>query len=104
MKKNIILILSVCLLTSLFTSFKTNKTVTINGYIHSYGNEPFAYPGIVTDNKKEYAIECSDEIKSELLNNQGVLIEMKGIIYKKGNYTYKLKDGVIEITEWKKIE
>ena len=88
----------------LFSSFSRNNIKTVKGYVHVYGNDPFAYLGIITDDEKEYAIITEEEEISKLWKTQGSRVELKGIITKpKKDYIEPemLKDGKIEISEWK---
>ena len=97
---SIFLILSIFLL----TSFSRNNIKTVQGYVHVYGNDPFAYLGIITDDEKEYAIIAGEEEILKLWKTQGNRVELKGIITKpKKDYIEPemLKDGKIEISEWK---
>ena len=79
---------------------------TVKGYVHSYGNDPFAYLGIETDDNKKYAIGAEDSVIKELWNTQGNKIEITGVIipkqYKK-EYNM-LQDGRIEVSEWKYVK
>ena len=47
----VIVLLSISLT---FTSFSKNKTKTIQGYVHVYGNDPFAFIGIETADEKMF--------------------------------------------------
>ena len=57
-----------------------NKTVTITGNVVSYGNTPFAYPGIRMEDGKTYTIQADSPVKKKLLSLQGRKIEFKGKI------------------------
>lgn len=75
-KKNILIILSIFLISSLFavqknTQFKNNPKVIVTGYVESKGNMPFSYPAIQGDDGNEYYIICSEKQKRRLMNNQG---------------------------------
>lgn len=88
----------------LLSSFSRNNIKTVRGYVHVYGNDPFAYLGIITDDEKEFAIIAEEEEISKLWKTQGSRVELKGIITKpKKDYIEPemLKDGKIEISEWK---
>lgn len=78
-------------------------TVTVEGYVHCMGNEPFIYPGIKTIDGKEYFVIASDEIKLDLLKNQGKKLYFTGYILKKGMEYPAMKDGSFEIIKFKEI-
>ena len=44
------------LIIGIFSSFKINKNIYINGYVTSYGNDPVTYLGIKTPDQKEIGI------------------------------------------------
>ena len=109
MKMNLKPICKILLLVSfslILCSFSKNKTKTITGYLQVYGNEPFTYLGIETIDKKQYAIKASKEEISKLWDSQGNLIEMTGIIIPSNNQRLPdmLKDGKIEVVEWKIVK
>ena len=98
--ENIIIILFLIIL----CSFSKNKLRTIQGYIHVYGNDPFTFIGLKTEDNKEYAIAADDEIISELWKTQGNKVELKGfIVPAKEDFKEPgmLKDGKIELAEWR---
>lgn len=67
-----------------------NKTVTITGNVVSYGNTPFAYPGIRMEDGKTYIIQADSPVKKKLLSLQGRKIEFKGkIITQEENVLYR---------------
>ena len=105
MKNNKILFLTgLIICTIIFCSFSKNKNKTVKGYIHVYGNEPFTFIGIQTSDNKEYAILGSDEICSELRDSQGKLVQIEGTITPSKKDVKEpgvLKDGKIEVLEWK---
>lgn len=110
MKKSIykiIFIFSLLLLSMLFCSYSKNNNKTIKGYIHVYGNEPFTYIGIKTKENKEYSIAAEEKIYKELKSTQGKEVELSGIIIlpeKDGLEPGMLKDGKIEVIEWKYVK
>ncbi len=88
----------------LFSSFSRNNIKTVRGYVQVYGNDPFAYLGIITDDEKEYAIIAEEEEISKLWKTQGSRVELKGIITKPKKNILEpdmLKDGKIEVAEWR---
>ena len=103
-KNNFHLIIILIFTVFMLCSFSKNKLKTVTGYIHVYGNEPFTYIEITTDENKQYSIAASDEIISELWKTQGNKVELKGIIVQpKADYKEPemLKDGKIELAEWR---
>lgn len=103
MKRNILSILAVLSISILFCSYSHNDIKTVRGYIRVYGNEPFTFIGIKTADKKEYTIIAEDNVCKELINSQGQMVEITGILIKKNKNTFDpgiLKDGKIEVTEW----
>ncbi len=102
--RKIILILLFCLL---FCSYSKNKVSKVRGLIHVYGNEPFTYIGIETQDNKEYAISAEEKITADLWKTQGSLIEIEGYIVKPDTAVKgpgMLKDGKIEVLEWKFVK
>lgn len=79
MKKNILIILFSIIL---FSSFKLNKITKVEGYIKSYGNVPFNYPAIETDDHKLIKFRDGKYSKETLLSYQGYLLEITGRIQK----------------------
>ncbi len=99
----LIVLLSISLI---FTSFSKNKTKTIQGYVHVYGNNPFAFIGIETTDEKIYAISASEEEISKLWDSQGQKVEISGIIIPSNNQRLPdmLQDGKIEVSDWKFVK
>lgn len=107
LSKRIFIILTVMLYSLVFCSFSKNNNKTIKGYIHVYGNEPFTYIGIETTDNKKYAISVSEEEISKLWKTQGSMIEITGIIIPPSENVKApdmLKDGKIEVVEWKLVK
>ena len=108
MKKNIrkiSIILAIAFYGLLFSSFSRNNIKSVKGYIHVYGNDPFTYIGIKTEDKKEYAIDADKETTDQLRASQGKKIEITGrIIKSEKNEPGMLKEGKIEVIEWKVCE
>ncbi len=100
------LILLIIICGTLFCSFSKNNNETVTGYIHVYGNEPFTYLGIKTADDKLYTISASEEEISKLWKTQGTRIEISGIIIpsKDKKEMNMLKDGKIEVIEWKYVK
>ena len=62
---------------------KHHNSVSVSGYIKSYGNMPFNFPVIECDDGKLYSIDASDDVKKLLLSKQGKLVSISGIIISK---------------------
>ena len=107
MKKNLLLILLICIAGTCFAYSKPAKAKTdsITGYINVYGNEPFTFIGIVTDDDKEYSISADDSILKELQKTHGKKIEIIGTIEKTEKSGFnQLKNGRIILLEWKYVK
>ncbi len=110
MKNNIrkfIILFSILLTGIILCSYSKNNIVKVKGYIRVYGNEPFTFIGLKTDNNKEYSLTAPDEVLKELRASQGKKIEIIGLLIQKDEENFELnmlKDGRIEITEWKFVE
>lgn len=99
MKKRFILILFlICIL----TSFSSNKLVSVRGRIQSFGNVPFNFPAIVTDNNKIIKIADGKYSKDELLLYQGRRLEITGYISKEK--TDSMVEYYIDIDDIKILE
>ena len=55
------------------------QSITVTGYIKSYGNMPFNFPIIECVDGKLYEIDTSDDLKKVLLTKQGRLVSLTGI-------------------------
>lgn len=103
--KRIISFLSLSLLFSMmiFGASKNNKSVSVVGYVKSYGNVPFNYPCIESLDGHIYTL--SYENKSELFNTQGKKIQVDGELIKKSKKNeigfMESKDGIINVKEFK---
>lgn len=104
-KNSILTLLILILFSGVFMSASRPNVKKIKGTIHSYGNMPFNYPGIVTEKGFEYAVFGDKELKDNLLKNQGCLIEFEGVIIpKEKEPVNSLKDGSFEVINWKVIK
>ena len=106
-RNTLLIVLSVLLCSLIFCSYSKNKISKVTGLIHVYGNDPFTYIGIETQDNKEYAISADDKTISELWKTQGSLIEIGGYIVKPENDQKQpgmLKDGKIEVVDWKYVK
>ena len=103
----IITVVAILLCSIIFCSYSKNNNKTVRGFVHVYGNEPFTYIGIETDDNKQYALSADDEEISKLWQSQGNKIEITGIITSKkgqGPERGMLQDGKIQVIEWKYIK
>ena len=92
------------LIIGIFSSFKINKNICINGYVTSYGNDPVTYLGIKTPDQKEIGIIANDEIINDLKKMGGTLIEFEGQYADDNEIPANLKlfkDGVFIVSSWK---
>ncbi len=104
-RKSFVALLVLILFSGVFMSASKSKVVKIKGTIHSYGNMPFNYPGIVTDKGEMYAVFGDNELKNKLLENQGYLIEFDGVVIsKEEDPVNALKDGSFEVVNWKIVK
>lgn len=85
MKKKLLLILGAIFL---LCSFSSSKIKTVKGYIKAYGNEPFVYPAIKTEDNKFYNIKEGKFSNEELLSYQAHLLEITGYVSKELNGDY----------------
>lgn len=104
--KSILIILTL-IFSLFFSSFSKNNNKTLRGYVHVYGNEPFTYIGIETEDEKKYTIKAEKAVTDALWDTQGNLIEITGIITPNTEATKSfdmLKDGKIEVVDWKFVK
>jgi len=79
----------------------TQELNVITGIIKVYGNDPFIFIGIETDEKKQYTIQAEDNVLKKLKNAQGEKINIKGIIENSEEKSFhKLKDGYLIVYDW----
>ena len=79
-KKTILYSLFIAILLFFGTSMAQRpQSVTVTGYIKSYGNMPFNFPIIECVDGKLYEIDTSDDLKKVLLTKQGNLVSLTGI-------------------------
>ena len=109
MKKYLIFFLMLCSMGLCFAYSKPNKAAsnsnTVTGYIKVYGNEPFTFIGLETENDKQYTLKASDQVLEELRKAQGKKIEINGTIEKSEKASMnELKDGNLIVLEWKVVK
>ena len=86
-----------------FSVFSMGKVSdSVEGYIKVYGNEPHTYLGIETQDGKVFILKSEDEILSELQNQQGYLLELRGKI-EETKKTLVIKHDYFEVIEWSKV-
>ena len=108
MKKLLLLLTGLGLLCGGLFAFGGKAPQTIVGHINFYGNEPFAYPGVVTVEGLEYTLyvpEGSEFTLKDITANQGLMLEFKGRIddSQKGGFQV-LKDGVFVVEKFKVLK
>lgn len=109
MKKYLLFFLFLCSMEVFFAyskpSLSDDNIDIVTGYIKVYGNEPFTFIGLETENEKQYSIKASDEVLIELRKAQGKKIEIKGTVEKSGKLSInELKDGYLIVLEWKVVK
>ena len=53
--------------------------IVLEGSVKCYGNEPFVYLGITTEDESFYKIVASEQIIKELFSKQGENLKLYGI-------------------------
>lgn len=86
-----------------FSLFSMSKVPdSVEGFVNIYGNEPHTYLGIETKEGNVFVLKAEDEILSELQNQQGFLLELRGKI-EETKKTLVLKHDYFEVIEWSRI-
>lgn len=88
---------------SLFLSFSRSKEISVKGFIRSFGNKPFNYAVIETEQGNQYSIKTDNSTKEELFKTLGSKIEITGILISQDNENCVnfSEDGYIELIKWK---
>lgn len=60
-------------------NIKDSDMIVLEGSVKCYGNEPFVYLGITTEDDAFYKIVASEKIIKELFSKQGEKIKLYGI-------------------------
>ena len=60
-------------------NIKDSDMIVLEGSVKCYGNEPFVYLGITTEDEAFYKIVASEQIIKELFGKQGEKIKLCGI-------------------------
>lgn len=113
MKKNLLalLLITTSAILSAYSKPIQNTEMTLTGLVKVYGNEPFTFLGLKTDDGREFKIQADQNTLSELQNNQGYKIEITGIVEKPAKIKSQnqaisldsLKDGKIIVAKWKSL-
>lgn len=108
MKKIFSVLLIVVSLAGLcFARGRTDSSDVVSGYINWYGNEPFAYPGLVTEDGRVFTITVAEGEKftlNDITALQGNLIELKGKIDNSQPVGFEvLKDGIFVVKKYKVV-
>lgn len=99
----IILFIFVVQIICVFLLFSMSKAhYSVEGFIKVYGNEPHTYLGIETKEGKVFVLKAEEEILSELQNQQGLLLELRGKI-EETKKTPLFKHDCFEVIEWSRI-
>jgi hypothetical protein len=97
MKKNILIVFLLAIFSSTVFSMSKNS-VTVEGYISTYGNMPFTYLGITTSDDELYIIEASEKIMDKIENLKGTYIKLTGTVRIDENTSTK----ILTVTKVKK--
>ena len=101
--KKLILVILVVQIICGFSLFAMSKAPdSIEGCVKVYGNEPHTYLGLETQEGKVFLLKAEKEILSELQNQQGLLLELRGKI-EETKKTLVLKHDYFEVIEWSRI-
>lgn len=60
-------------------NIKDSDMIVLEGSVKCYGNEPFVYLGITTEDEAFYKIVASEKIIKELFSKQGENLKLYGI-------------------------
>ena len=66
-------------------NIKDSDMIVLEGSVKCYGNEPFVYLGITTEDESFYKIVASEQIIKELFSKQGENLKLYGIQTSKAN-------------------
>lgn len=87
-----------------YSSGEGNRSANVvKGTITVIGNEPFTQLAVRTDNDKVYVLQCSKELKEELLKQQGnyYYIQFGGTLEKSGTTTLIVEKVIPIVKEFK---
>lgn len=81
---------------------RPQKAFSAEGYVRSYGNIPFSFPGLETSDGKKYRLECDSSLKKKLLESTGKRICVYGELEDSPTEEklFPLKDGTIFVTDF----
>lgn len=100
MNKKFLFVLFILLVSSVFCSFSKNWSKTVKGHIYISQTEPFTYPVLQGDDKKNYKIMTEkNDIINILYELQGKHLQIKGYIQEDDLYGL-----VIYPSSWKIIK
>lgn len=85
---------------------RPQKEFSASGYVRSYGNMPFVFPGLETSDGKNYLLECDSSLKKKLLESTGKRICVYGELEDSPaeKKFFLLKDGTIFVTDFDFVE
>ncbi|MCQ2597404.1 MAG: hypothetical protein MJ181_06090 [Treponema sp.] len=116
MKKTLIFTAFMCCILALFAKGKRDDIkgtyIEVEGVIQLYGNMPFAYEGLVTDDGKHYSLKGdSDKLKEKLIEFTGRRVKVTGYVALPENNDENaikpydmLKDGYLYVEEIEKVK
>lgn len=83
---------------------REGQKISVTGLIHSYGNMPFTWLGIETDDGKAYALRVDKKTDEKLRQLFGVTVLIEGKLELPVQCGYEqLKDGAIRVKKIKVI-
>lgn len=81
------------------------QKISVTGLVHSYGNEPFTWLGIETEDGKAYGLRIDKETDEKLRQLFGVLVSIEGTLELPVRYGYEqLKDGAIHVEKFEVVQ
>ena len=82
-----------------------NSSDFVTGRIKVYGNEPFTFLGIVTEDGLKYTLKAEKKVLDKIQNAQGHLVEIKGKIeIEKDNSGNQIKNSYLIVEDWKIVK
>lgn len=84
------------------TPLREGQKISVTGLIHSYGNAPFTWLGIETEDGKAYALRVDKKTDEKLRRLFGVPVLIEGKVELPVQHGYEqLKDGAIRVKKIK---
>ena len=85
------------------------KTVSVRGRIGVYGSEPHTFPGIVTDDGKQYSVQAPPDVLAGLYGEQGKKLVFTGTVVPREASGapvlpfQTLRDGTFILERWEPV-